>query len=364
MPPVDYDNAFVDCIRAVIRCPHEKPVGRYINTGARNDDTGEVVRQSLCPIGIPGPHGQAMVHTHDPSTRQLLDMKFCPGKYFQDHNGFASGNLQGLLVSGVLDITVRLGLRLPDEELPRLIAGDVELHEVHCTAMLDLGSDAAVYNALAYLHDGKCGRLQAHSSYHGTETFGTGGSYQVTFYNKHLEMSSAGGWGHSFDSGRRELLLSWASGKLRAEVCMKRRKLRMLNLEKAYSWNLDTPGMIVRQQLGLLRVNERPGLSPQEENALTSGEFRAYCLWRSGEDLSKAYSSHARKQYRRRFLEQGIDISVPYPTDISAQETRSDVVPFSKIIELPFEPAPIWAKGTNAYYKPSPLRDILTSFNY
>ena len=311
---------------------------------------------------MPGPYGHAVVRTYDPASRQFLDIKFCPGKYFQGHNAFASGNLKGLVVAGVLDVLKRLGITLPEEEKARLPAGDVDLHEVHCTAMVDLGSDAAVNNAIAHIYRGRHQRLAGPGKHPGTPTFGKGGSYQVKFYNKHLEMGTNSGWGETYDRESREAVFDGTVGKLRVEVCLKRRKLKRLGLEKASAWSLDMPGRIVREQLGLMRVNEAAGLSPEVENTLKTGEQKAYNTWKCGGDWKRAYkSSSCRKKYRKRFLELGIDISVPYQIDLPPEEDQPDVIPFSQIQKLPFAAMPKIETITEVLYEPENNIDWITT---
>ncbi|MCE5255001.1 MAG: phage/plasmid replication protein, II/X family [Actinomycetia bacterium] len=353
MPEPGYQNAFIDCIRVVVRCPHDTPIGGYINIGVKNNGDGEIFRESASYADVLGPHGHALVRTYDLTGRQSLDIKFCPGKYFQGHNAFASGNLVGLVVAGVRDVVERLGLTLPEEEMARLLAGDVDLHEVHCTAMIDLGSESAVENALYYIYRGRHQRLRGPGKHEGTPTFGTGGSHQLKFYNKHREMSTGDRWGENYADGLRDGVFDWTLGKLRVEVCLKRRKLRKLGLQKASSWSEETPGRIVREQLELMRVNETAGLSPEAENRLTSAEYRVYQAWKSGADWKRMFkSSTSRKNYRRRLLKLGIDISVPYQNGVSSNKGQQDVVPFVEIIERDFSPVPGFALGKEVYVEP------------
>lgn len=337
-----YENGFIDRIRVIVRCPHDEPVGKYVHTGA-DLATGQLIWRDYSHVEVGGPHGAAQVRTHDPGYNQELDITFCPGKYLHGHNAFCPGDLGALLIEGVTDIIERLGLKLPNEELERLRSGQVELHEVHCTAMLDLRSDSAVRNALGDAARGKHAKLRQVHTYPSsgppqTVTYGSGRTYRVTLYNKANEMAARREGTDGTGSEAYEQASEWAKGKLRVEVCFKRNRLKQLNLEQASEWTQSTPGRLVREQLRLIRVNETSDLPPVVEESLSPGERRAYQLWKNGGDLKRFYkSSRSIKKYRNRFLQLGIDIGIPYHPEFPLQKEYAEVVAFSTIQELPFD---------------------------
>lgn len=329
------DFAFIDRIALSVHCPHKGLIGRYINQGTLID-TGEVVRQTISYKSVRGPHDFAQVKTAAP---EFVKMVFCPGKYLQGHNLYIAGDIPSLVGRVVPDVLERLDLSLCPQELERLLAGDVGLQEVHCTAMLDLESQREVDRILTLLGSARHLRLRSHPEgrdYPGSQCFGTGTSYRLTFYDKRRELVRNQTWGCNLPEEAKQEIIAWSEGKLRVEVSLKRRKLASLGLERASDWGEEAPGRIVRQELAKLRVNERAP-QHQEVEGLPPRHKQVYhaCLGGCGLDHQFA-STTTLSKYRREFWELGIDIDTIQEVKYETNHIEDAGIPFSEFINMPF----------------------------
>jgi hypothetical protein len=339
--------SFVDLAQWVLLWPHVDR-SSYGGIGKHYFDprTGEPLDEDeMTFMAVEGPRGTGYIRTYDPPHNQFMEIRVTP-LYFQGHNAFATPDLLGLCYSATVDMSSRLDLPLPEATLASLREGDFRLRRVDATSMIDLHSRDAVRSIRQQGPYTRHARLRSDPGLYPNTVLFAGTDYSFKHYDKYEELRDPSKWGHTCASEVREQVHAWTKTMLRAEMTIREKKLVQLGgLNRAGNWTLDTPGQLVREQLGYLRMKWDCDLPPEIVDSLPHAMYQYYYAIKGGANPKKCWgtrdSINKYEALRSELYEiQGQKISV---LDLKSMESA---------------PIPDWAIGTEAYFEPGDIEAI------
>lgn len=282
----------------------------------------------------------------------LAELSGNPVKFLQGHNLFGSDDLLNLVAETVLRLSVILKSPQPDDLFKAVRCGAYSLSRVDINRMFALGSRAEV---LAYLY--------AMSTNTRTRSQGPVTRGSTVYLNRDSRR-----WSFKFYSKGQELnlvrnrkqgtlyiplhLQEWADVMLRAELTLKSNELRELSLHQASNWHtIEVIDLFADYAERIQMSAQKPitDLSVLMQKVNPKAAVSSYQLWSDGYDVRQMLPKRTFYRHRAALLEHGIDISMPPPP---RDESRSNVVPLCKTLELKPATLPYWVSGTEYLFEP------------
>lgn len=339
-------TAMIDWVTARVPLTHDALIngGAYVTI----DAAGEVERQSDRWLPLEGSYSSRLAVR---GGLGVLDISGNPSKFLQGHNLFGSADLRSL-VPQVLEI-VCAQLRITPALSDRLAwrRGRYTVSRVDIARMLDCGSPERVRKVLDVLG------TVARTKYQSRAVVGSGTVYigqksrrtTLKFYDKHAEITKKG---HELCAKlvpeRRQQLLGFAVGKLRAELTMRSNEIGDRTVREARWWDAEFCESLLDERLAVLEVSETVRLNEDTIAALPAKLVPIYDAWRAGRDLRALYSRRTFYRYRRQLLDLvGIDIAHVQPRQIVTKTEYVGGFPIAALLRGPGVAVPEWAIGTD-----------------
>jgi len=224
----------IDWVSVIILC--NNPGNIHGSTITSIDELGQrewkIVKGKL----LQGTHATSISVKSVGKSRLRIDGN--PTKWLQGHNLFGTPDLSLLVVSVMRLLTEALQLNPTQSDIDSWRSGNYELFRIDCAASFDLNCPA---NVSAWIN---AAAIQA-VSLHGNPTrrensvyFGQHSRHWTAkFYSKKQELSLAKK-GHALPENilNRDSLLDWSNNLLRAEITLRRRKLKSLGMSLGSAW--------------------------------------------------------------------------------------------------------------------------------
>ena len=162
---------------------------------------------------------------------------------------------------------------------------------VDCTSMLPLGSQEEVRATIRHLSLHARSRNGAPLFQEGTVYFRKNAKrWSLKAYSKVDELQ-ARGHGLPEDIPHRDELLAFASSKLRLELRLHKKQLEERGLEMAWTWNAETPDILILDAVGRLSLPENVALPDEVLLSLPNALRGTYANWQGGHDLRGLYTA-------------------------------------------------------------------------
>jgi II/X family phage/plasmid replication protein len=169
----------------------------------------------------------------------------------------------------------------------------------------------------------------------------------LKMYNKYEEMHVRG---HRLTEAIpveiRELLESYAMGKLRVELELKGKELHDRGLRFARDWSPAIAEGVLSERLGRLEVSDTMKLADDVAAELPVRLLWVYHAWRAGEDLRVRCKRRMFYRYRAQLLEFGVDIAHCRPREVVAETQYLLGAPLKSFLVGDGAPPPEWSRGT------------------
>jgi II/X family phage/plasmid replication protein len=347
----------IDWVKAVI--PWRHPAGLHDGQVLSITREGEVEWTTNKRLAVRGSYESALHilsdnQARDPETGDYLNIILDgnPVKFFQGHNLWGTDDLIGLVAETCLKVSEAINLPIPASDWQLIIDGWYHVKRIDSTAMLDIGNNASVESFLYSLE------RTGHMRYKGQGIMTKGTIYfgkhsrreSLKFYNKLTEIRAKG---HRLPAELEALphLISWVTGKLRAEHTLRSMQLKQVGLDIAGNWGENKPLEVLIAAMTGLNMSEQHTLTPAALDGLPPRLKPVYQLWIDGHDIRKIYARPTFYRYRKQLQElAGIDIAVKQG---NRQEPAPNVIDFRRVLtpELVTQ-VPAWAVGTPLYFEP------------
>jgi II/X family phage/plasmid replication protein len=264
-------------------------------------------------------------------------------KFLQGHNLFGTSDVTRLVTLSVAKALGVYGRTVTAFDLNRWAKGDYKLSVLDITEMMDTGSDT---NASAWmLAAGQHLRVK----YRGGGKFDGGTLYvgkhsrrwAIKFYQKAEELQSRKK-SHRLPDGidRREDLLEYARGTVRAELRLYSMELKRLGLDTGLAWAKKDSREVWSSYMERIELTGNMVLRDKQVEELPQRLRGTYSLWSEGRDVPHLLSRATFYRHRKELLALGIDITTP------PEKSGGHVVPLIRIIEARPKAIPQWAYGT------------------
>jgi len=160
-------------------------------------------------------------------------------------------------------------------------------------------------------------------------TFGKGSSHwSLVFYCKADELTAGGSHKLPDEINGIPEIHEFIDNKLRAELRLRSKKLKSLELETAKSLTPAVLWALYRQFIGELDMSEQIELNSSKVLELPNWLRGTYMLWKQGHDLRSSLSKATFYRHRAELLSLGIDINIRCD-----RRDDSNVVPMIRVLE-------------------------------
>lgn len=276
-----------------------------------------------------------------------LEVAGSPAKFLQGHNAFGSNDLRGQVEAMVRAALTSAGFEVAPVLAELLELGGLRLLRVDINESFETGSrNAALAWIRAAARHGRVSHRRDGGLLTGdTVSWGRKSRYwQLKAYCKGQEMQAKGHRLPLALQGRG--VEAWADSKLRVELQLNARYLRMLTLDQVSDWQMDTPARVYSQHLAKLTLSGDVTMTRDDLVNLPKELRRTYELWAAGVDVRPLSSQRTFYRHRKALLPYGVDLAV------SQAGPPSNVVPLIRYIEAKPVGVPEWAIGTDLLYQP------------
>lgn len=264
-------------------------------------------------------------------------------KFLQGHNVFGINDVRRLVALMATRALACCGVEATEMDRARWERGDFKLTVLDITEMLDTGSET---NASAWM---RAAGEHCRVKYRGGGKFDGGTLYfgkhsrlwALKFYQKYEELFSRRK-SHQLPLAieRREDLLDYARGCVRAELRLYSMELKRLGLQSGQAWEKTDARTVWDSYMTRVDLAGNHALPDRQIETLPAHLRGTYLLWSEGRDVPALLTRRTFYRHRKEMRAFGIDItSLP-------EKNGSSVVPLIRIIEARPKAIPSWAYGT------------------
>ena len=250
-----------------------------------------------------------------------------PSKFLQGHNVFGSDDIISLMYDLFNVIAKQYQLTPTSEELYRIRTGDYELKTVDINYSYELPSKSDVLAFIRALEFKAKTRHGRPSTKGGTLYFGkTSQRWAIKFYCKAEEIQTTRG--RLPDNLQGVGIENWAENKLRIELRLLSKQLKILNINKVKDLYVDKVNEIFNEYLRKVEMSEQIALTDEKMIEIPKRLRMTYRAWLDGHDLRDMLSKSAYYRHRADLKLYGINI------DLRPESTKkSNVVPLIRVLE-------------------------------
>ena len=263
-----------------------------------------------------------------------------PSKFLQGHNIFGSPDLESLLVAILERILPNLEIEtVPLETLRRARVSRVDFTK---SIAFDNESTCRAYiRELALRAASRSGRPKTHGW---TVQFQPSSKrWTVVCYHKGDEVKA-----HKLpkDIPYRERLESESMKLCRVELRLKTLELNRINARRVADLTPERLETLYADYLGRIEMSTNVTLPSEILHALPRPIRSTYLMHREGVDVSTMMSRATYYKHRRQLMAFGVDISIPFD-----KEHTAEIIPLKRVLTGQPYSAPQWADGTPIYFK-------------
>jgi II/X family phage/plasmid replication protein len=268
-------------------------------------------------------------------------------KFLQGHNLFGTDNVCRLTELMATQALQLLGREATALDQLRWRKGAFKLTVVDLTEMLDVGSEDDVAAILSAAGDharmaGEGPQRRTKERCGGTVYWGKRSRrWALKLYSKYLELR-AQKKDHQLprEIERRDDLMEYARGCIRAELRLLSAHLKKLGLQSGHAWLNRDARTVWMDHMTQIDWSANAVLTPAKAAKLPKRLRGTYALWEQGHKVEQLLSRATFFRHRKLLLGHGIDITS------APERERAQVVPLVRLIEARPKAIPQWAYNT------------------
>ncbi len=253
-----------------------------------------------------------------------------PVKYLQGHNVIGTNCLRSLASAVIKDVFPKLGFS--DSQLKfalkKIYSYDFWVTKIDITHMFDYGTHQNVENLMNTFIQTVKARGDRLSQDGNTFYIGKhSGLWSFKFYNKYNELISNSKHHKLNPKFKNTGLLAFAKGKLRAELVLRKKQLKRLNLLHASKLQGELDNLFNMFLGRFTMTNQRADKAKLQ--SLGIRHLNTYYRWKDGDNPKSFLSRPSFYRHRTQLLDIGIDIALP---PIPDKERFAEIQPLPEVL--------------------------------